>query len=68
MVLHGLPKVAGVQRNPGIVGRVARHVLPTVDHWQPQAERRYIHRRTSVNKGGEGEGKFIEGERAYKCE
>ena len=27
MVLHGLPKVAGVQRNPGIDGRVARHPL-----------------------------------------
>jgi hypothetical protein len=26
MVLHGLPKVAGVQWNPGIVGRVARQI------------------------------------------
>ena len=28
MVLHGLLKVTGVQRNPGIVGGVARHLVP----------------------------------------
>ena len=28
IVLHGLPKVAGVQRNPRIVGRVARQSGP----------------------------------------
>ena len=60
---HEGEKICKVEMKMGSVG-----IEPTtVDHWQPQAESEGTFTGGQVRIRGEGEGKFIEGERVYKC-